>query len=481
MKLPLVGGTYPDRTRSFNQERTVNLYPVFSGSTTSENKFKLIGTPGMETVFNDDPDLGIGIRAMYVTSDDRFFWVSGNTLFEGDNLAFTTYNRGNLNTMNGTVKIADNGTQLCIVDGLNGYIYDLTSNTLTVIGDPNFPNGANEIAYKDTYFITVGVNTSTIHISANNDGTVWSADLASVESNPDVVVGVTTAGNEVLFFGTKTIEPWYNSGNPDFPFERVSSGIKDVGTKSRLSIAKISNSVFFLGSNRDGYNIIYMLDGGQLTPISNNSIEYQLSKSDYLTDAVAYTYQEEGAYFYVLSITDLDKTFVYDVTTKLWHERASTSVEGTFKRHKSSYQAFWKGSNYVGDYTSNDINRLSLDIGDDNGTVINRQRDLPIVSSDGKWVSCNRFELEVQVGIGTEIDGSGAESPPNVGLVISKDGGYTWGNEIVRSAGMVGEYNTRLIWRNMGRSRLWSFSLRTSTRDPVCWIGITADMAVGYA
>jgi len=481
VRLPLVGGTYQDRTINFNQERTVNLYAVISGSHTSENKYKLIGTPGRELFINPEPDSGFGGRGMHVTSDDRWFFVSGNTLFETDSFSLTATNRGNLNTFSGVVKMADNGTQLIIVDGTNGYIFNLSLNTLTQITDVNFPNGAKEVVYKDTYFITVAPNSGVIHISENNDGTTWSADLASVESNPDIVLGITTVGNEVLFFGSKTIEPWYNSGNPDFPLERVSSGIIDIGTRSRNSVAKIGNSVFFLGSNKDGYNVVYQLDGGQLSPVSDNAIEYQLNQSSYLTEAIAYTYQEDGSYFYILSIEDLDKTFAYDITTKLWHERASTNTDGTFSRHKSSFHAFWRGKNYVLDSSNNAIYRLGLDIGDDDGEIINRRRDLPVISSEGKWISFNRFELEIQPGIGTEVDGDGNESAPNIGLVISKDGGYTWGNELVRSAGMRGNYNTRVIWRNMGRSRSWVFSLRTSTRDPVCWIGINAEMAVGYA
>lgn len=481
MELPLVGGTYQDRTVNFNAERRINLYAVQSESPTAQNKFKLIGTPGTEQFLELSPGFGTGIRAQHTTSDDRFFIVAGNTLFEVDSFGLTATNIGTLSSISGTVKIADNGTQLCIVDGVAGYIYNLTYNTFQTITDPNFPNGAVEVVYKDTYFITTAPNTGVIYISNNNDGTVWSDDLASVESNPDIVLGIVSLESEVLFFGSKSIERWYNSGNADFPFERISGGVLDVGTKSRQSIAKIGDSVFFLGANKDGYNIVYSLTNGQLDPISTNAINYQISRSDYLTGAIAYSYQEEGHYFYVLGIPEINKTFVYNANTKLWHEWAFTDGGGEFIRHKSSCQAFWKGNNYIGDYTSNKIFRLSLDLYDDDGDVINRRCDLTVLSSENKQISFSKLELKLQPGIGTETDVDGNESQPNVGLVISKDGGYTWGNELVRTAGMIGRYETRVIWRNMGVGRNWVFSLRTSARNQICWIGLFGEMSQRYA
>ena len=46
----------------------------------------------------------------------------------------------------------DNGTQLCIVDGPNGYILDLTTNTFSAITDLYFLGFATTVAFIDGYF-----------------------------------------------------------------------------------------------------------------------------------------------------------------------------------------------------------------------------------------------------------------------------------------------------------------------------------------
>ena len=73
---------------------------------------------------------------------------------------------------------------------------------------------------------------------------------------------------------------------------------------------------------------------------------------------------------------------------------------------------------------------------------------------------------QAQVNTYTGLNvGSGGD--PDVMLRWSDDGGKTWGAEVWRSAGEVGEYNTRVVWHRLGmaRKRVWEVVVS----DPVPW------------
>ena len=57
--------------------------------------------------------------------------------------------------------------------------------------------------------------------------------------------------------------------------------------------------------------------------------------------------------------------------------------------------------------------------------------------------------------------------PPQVVLDWSDDGGHTWSNQYMNSAGNVGEYKKRLMWRRLGRSRDRVY--RITCTDPSPW------------
>jgi hypothetical protein len=57
-------------------------------------------------------------------------------------------------------------------------------------------------------------------------------------------------------------------------------------------------------------------------------------------------------------------------------------------------------------------------------------------------------------------------------MQISRDGGRTWGAEMWRSFGAVGNYTARAIWHRLGRSRDWTFKFRVT--DPVKTIFVAA-------
>ena len=112
------------------------------------------------------------------------FFVSGDTLFEIDS-AGTATNRGTLSTATNRVSLDENGTEVMIVDGANGYIFTLATNGFAAIADADFPGG-DTVTFQDGYFIVNKPDSAQFYISALYDGTNWAAaDNARAQADPD--------------------------------------------------------------------------------------------------------------------------------------------------------------------------------------------------------------------------------------------------------------------------------------------------------
>ena len=79
----------------------------------------------------------------------------------------------------------------------------------------------------------------------------------------------------------------------------------------------------------------------------------------YGADAVAYTYQQDGHPFYVLNFPSANTTWVYDVSTGAWHERAGFQ-DGAFVRHRANCQCNFGGEIIVGDHENGNIYALDM-------------------------------------------------------------------------------------------------------------------------
>ena len=71
-------------------------------------------------------------RALFATSGDRLFSVVGSGFYEiYSDKSWTLH--GHLTSVNGNVCISENESQLLIVDGTNGWIFNLLTNLLVRI------------------------------------------------------------------------------------------------------------------------------------------------------------------------------------------------------------------------------------------------------------------------------------------------------------------------------------------------------------
>jgi len=446
----------------YARQETLGLYPE-AVEQKGRSPIVLRKTGGLSSFAS----VGTGpIRGTQLLSD-LLYAVSGGSLFSVT-LGGVATNLGAI-AGTGTVGMAVNGKpELMIVNGTTtGYVYD-TTNNLRTITDADFLGG-DVVHQLDTYFIVNVPGTNEFRISTGDDGFTWSGtDFGSKEGTPLVIVSLIPNHRDLILLGSRTLEFWRNTGNTDFTFERQEGTFQERGCGATHSVASLDNTVYFLGDDR----IVYRIDGQIPTRISNHFIESKLEGYADVSSATAFTWTERGHYFYALNIED--DTWVYDATfsnqteRNTWHQRRTGIGSGR-----------WRAENYIraynkhllGDRTTGTIWELDPATLTDDGAEIQRRRTFNPIPPTERPVAINRLDLELEAG----------QNDSEVWLEVSKDGGNSFGNRIIRSAGAVGDRKTMLTWRRLGRARGkdWVLSLNATDADGGTWTEAYADMEVG--
>ena len=460
MEIPIVGGAYQGRSRNLNAQMCQNLYPVIDQEA-GKHIVALFGTPGLVEFSN--PNYAGEVRGLSVMNG-FIYAVIGNRLYRITTAGTATQMTGTLSTSTGPVSMEGDGTYLMIVDGSKGYT--LTSTTLTEISDTDFPSNPSKVVYQDTFWLVSVEGTDSFYKSAANDPTSWAAlDYASAEGKPDNVRTVVSFLRKLWMLGTDTLVVFYNSGDATFPYERYPGTFSHIGCGAAASPGIVNNTLFWLGNDHH----VYRNEGFSPVRVSPYQIAYQIQTLSKQDDAIGFGYSQEGHDFYVLTFPAANKTLVYDLTTQLWHTRASSKYDN---RHPANCYAYFDGKHIVGHYSNGKLLYYDLDTFTDNGEVLRARRRAKAVHQNRLNIFHHSLEIEFEAGVG--LQGSVQGSDPQVMMRYSDDGGHTFSNELWEDIGQIGEYENRAIWDKLGCSRERVYELTIS--DPVKRVILSAEL-----
>jgi hypothetical protein len=199
--------------------------------------------------------------------------------------------------------------------------------TATKITDAQFPGNnsltlAGTFAHMDGYAFIMSTN-GKLWNSDLNSVTSWTAlGFVSANAYPDAGVGCIRHKNNILAFGTESMQPFYNAGNATgSPLQRIANATVKVGAINAGSIGQISDIVFFVGSSPQGGTTVYAYDGG-VQRISTPEQDYQLIIAGPNNISLT-TLKFYGRSFVVVNAGT--NTFVYCVEDKRWHVWNSSS------------------------------------------------------------------------------------------------------------------------------------------------------------
>lgn len=453
MKIPFATTSYKSPSLPISAQRVVNMYAE-KQPPDAKTDVAVFGCPGIVQFAT----CGTGpVRGAHKMGGVAYF-VSGQRLYSVSSAGIATDLGGSISG-NGPVSMDDNGTQLVITNGVQGYLYSTTVG-FVLISDPDF-NAAETVQFFDERFYYDWKNTNKFFGSDLLDGTSYNALMfASAETRPDNVVAVVLNKQILLVFGELSTEPWQDVGAANFPLQVVPGIVIERGLAAPRATAKEDNSVFFLGEDRR----FYRLDG--LTPvgISTAAIDAEWQGYSIVSDAYCFSYAWAGHKFVVIHFPSANKTWVFDISSGLWHERESWDINGrSLGRWMANCHVSCYDKELVGDFYSGNIGYLSATTYTEFGTTTRALCTSPPIHSDRKRVFISRLEMDIEAGVGIT---TGQGSDPQWMMRNSKDGGRTFSNlQKWKSAGALGLYRSRLRWLRLGQARERVFQLTTT--DPV--------------
>ena len=404
MQLQFASQAYQARSPQLISQQCINAF-VETAPKEAKTQVPVFGTPGL-TLFSRMGTSPGPITGMHIMADDLFV-TSGPELYrvrKQDALnaingggAVTPIHLGTTTFGASLVEMADNGSQLVMVDGYVGWIYQplglnlvttlvgkagdtsLTANvtgtvtngdtlnipldsgttfvttaTATVSGgdsvsiplaaalpstvsvgavvvDPANVLGriaaaafmsASTVQYFDGYFVFDAAGTRQFFISGLNDGTQYSGlDFATATASSANVSAVTVYHEQLLIWTEgASCEVWWDTGNASFPFQRYDAALIARGIGAPHARCSEDNTVFWIGDDGNAYR----LAGFTPQRVSTYAMEHAWAQypNRYL-DAQCFVLNQEGHKFVVCNFPSGDATWVYDISTGLWHQRES--------------------------------------------------------------------------------------------------------------------------------------------------------------
>jgi hypothetical protein len=459
--------SYNSRSLPVSAQRVVNCYAE-KEPPDAKTQVAVFGSPGLVQFAS----CGTGPVRGFTFMNGVAYVVSGQRLYSLTSAGVVTDIGGSIGGTSFT-PMANNGTQVCVVNGVNGYIWSAASG-FQIISDPNF-HAANTVTFFDNYFVFDWANSNKFFISSSLDGTVYNgADFASAEVSSDYVLSIINQQENLLIFGQKTIEGWYDAGAINFPFQRTGASTIERGCAALLSPIKEDNSVFFLGDDL----IFYRINGISLMRVSTHAVEQAFQSYGTVADAYTFSYTFEGHKFVNLIFPTANASWVLDIATGLWHERESWDQNNnSFGRWRGNCCLTAFGKVLIGDAYSGKIGYLDANTFTEFGNTMRALMTSPPIHQDRKRIYISTFELDIESGVGLN---SGQGSDPQIMMDYSTDGGRTFKSpQLWNSLGKIGAYLQRARWFRMGQARQWI--IRVMISDPVkrVIISANADITVG--
>jgi hypothetical protein len=421
--------------------------------------FALIGRPGLSAFSAaQGANPSRGMWAVNTLATPLLFTVHGDSLLSIDNGgAVSTI--GTLTTSSGQVSMVDDGTNLLVVDGTNGYYYDMvTPGTFTTITDPNFSTDPTTCTVQDTYFIVANGNSRRFQLSDGTDVTTWPADQIGFAGGVGVLVAARAANTILQLFGDYFSEFWRNTGGADLPYARIDGSGQQFGLASAWSLDEFDNSLTGVFQNRQGSREVARMNGFTRVKLSDSDIDDLLRRYTKVSDAVAFSAMADGHPLFVVNLPSANKSHVYDGLSNAWSEFQDTNGDLFWGRHFALFQ----DKLLVSDRRNGNIYVFDSKVFDDNGEVFAMEVTSKHLWNDDKYISVDSIQVDMEQGVGTD---TGQGSNPVIELLVSKNGGTHFDSIGFASVGKVGEYTQRVIWRSLGSARDWVFKLRIT--DPV--------------
>ncbi len=474
-RVAVAGSAYSGKSIISSGQETINLYGEVNAADAGEAPVPVTyyPTPGTTLYAQAVPPFIKKARAAYRSSIGTAYYVIGQNVYVVQAGALILI--GAIADLPSQVIFSDNGLVAVLVDGENGYVIDLTANTLGIITDPNF-YPASWIALLDTFFIFNRFGTNQFFISGSNvnftllttTGAFDPLDIAAKSGFNDPIAAIVAVHRELWLIGELTTEIWIGTGAADFYFQQVQGAYINHGCAAQYSPAIQDTLCFFLQQDLQGNCLVLQGQGYDVSEISTPRIVSEFRKYADVSDAIGFCFQKEDHSYYALVFPTANKGWLYDLTTSaklgfpFWSEWNFIDNNGNFNRPRANCCMFFAGENLVGDWQNGNLLKLDINVNFDyvdnvSTYPIVRVKTFPHMVQNNNRISYKQFMADMECGTAKEGD------DPQISLSWSDDKGRSYGNPVMQSLGKIGEYFTVPSWNRLGEARDRVFKLSWST------------------
>jgi hypothetical protein len=489
------GGSYAS-SLTVDSERSINWFPRKVEAPGGKAQFVLESTPGYALACSvggvNEHIIGVAAAngSNYIATVDgataRLYSLTKTTGWSAN--LVTSWALNVVAGTNACSTLLWSGKEFLVMARGGGYLYNPTTSTTTTLNpsgsSAGFPHGSVcSATVSDGYFVVACGQTSTTGIARNQfwvsgvyDGTTWSAlNVGVARGSGDTIQHMIGLHRELWIFGESHAEIYYDAGTvagTTFPWARNNSVYLEVGCNMPGSLTRVADTLAWVGADSNGWGVVYLLNGYSPQRISTHVIERALQTVNPDKCPLGYAMQREGHPCYVLTIPTVT-TFVYDLSTGLWHEWLNWSGSA-YTPHLLSAGAFvfngsyvaqlgWRGSSGTTGLSEGADNQLYLVSNSsltDNGAAIKRTRRAPHLVGEQKRLRYSQFALDCNVGV--QADSTAQSGTVSLNLSWSDDGGNTFNTP--QSVSLpAGNYTTRPVWRRLGLARDRVFEVTTTS------------------
>jgi hypothetical protein len=374
-------------------------------------------------------------RTMYAIASDGGFTIVG--VVAGTKKVFMARNNKKPNP--DKVLVTENGA----------FSFDTT---IVAFADPNLPVPCG-VCFQDGFFF-FPVGDGRCFATGVNDVTVNALTFSTAESKPDGLVTAIPFNNQLLLFGSYSLEFWSNTSNafPAFPYTRSAA-------VSRGLVASTA-----IAGHQDGFggsaliwvaddNTVVKLDGYTPVKISAPDLDNLIELVADKTTLEACVYIAGGHPKWVLSSNDW--TWEFDLNTQKWNERASYGLA----RWRASQAVYAFGKWLAGDTQTGSIFQIdAAQQKEGTNALIYRLESGPAQNFPNR-TRVARADFDLASGVGDATGATVPETDPVAEVSWSDDGGATWSLPVQRPLGQQGRYRQRITVTGSGssgpRGRRW--------------------------
>jgi len=456
VRLPLVGAYSNRDATTGKDQRFINVIPETRKVEQIENtRICTNKRPGLSVLA--DLSAGEGRSLMffnskwYATIGDKTYQIDENGTNAVVKITWTTTTPSVGATLGNSRSIGD---YLFICDGIEGYIIK-ADYTATKITDVDFPTPHIPVTTYIDGYIVVAKN-SDVYTCVVDDPFSWVAtDYLTAEMFPDPIKGLARQNNQLVVFGTSSTEFFYDAANASgSPLSRNDGAVIQMGIAAPFAIYQNERFCIFVGQSESGGRAVWVIEGFQPKKISDEYIERIIDSEVDMSDCHGYGLRTMGHMLFVLNLKTINRTFVYDLDEKMWHEWSSSTTA-------YSHNVFAYG--HSADNQSGAIKLLS----DTNGNIVTL--DPTVYQDEGNPISVeivtNKYDMDTysrKFMSGATIVGDHYDSTNVVGLSWTNDDYLTWATD--RPIDLNDSFP---IAQQLGHFRRRAFRLRHSENKPL--------------